>query len=569
MWGIIIGVVVFALAVLAVVGFLAQRKYIKTIQEIEATKKGLVALNVQQAVLDARKLALTGQSLQDYQDLETCFNEVKNQNFLAIDNLINEALSSVQRYRLVKVRHQIKVLQNLLAQTEETIQAVQSGLADLEQVNLSHQKMIEKLRGTYAVARQEIEDQRSTFGPAYFNLLAFIDQLAADYQEFRKLTKAGDQAKASDVYEQLAMESTQLERMQVQVPELMATVNGKFTDQLAELADGYQVLSDQGFVFVDTDIPAELDDLDQSRRDILGLIIDLKLKEAKDQVTVFENQVQGLYATMQREIDAKAAVKAGTSQLVEQIKRLREQNQLLFLELERLQQVFYIDEGEAPKRRDYQNQIEQVEVARKAGQEQLHQKQITYSELQAMQAEWRAALDQVEDGQIDMWQRIRAIKPAFDSASDLCQDYVVQVKGMQQRLNRMDLPGLPEAYLDYLYNVMAEIERLNDALTASRVNMDEVQRQLSIVSADMDTLKERTQALVDRAKVAEQLLQYANRYRLSHQEVAQAIAEASQYYSQDHNYGRVIDVLGPALDRVDVGIYERIVNSNKRHQSLP
>lgn len=97
--------------------------------------------------------------------------------------------------------------------------------------------------------------------------------------------------------------------------------------------------------------------------------------------------------------------------------------------------------------------------------------------------------------------------------------------------------------------------------------MDEVQRQLNIVSADIDTLKEKTDDIVDEAALTEQLLQYSNRYRASSERVAAASEQARMFYEREYNFKQAMDVLGPALNSVEPGIYEKIVDSYMRRKT--
>ncbi|MGO2138103.1 MAG: septation ring formation regulator EzrA, partial [Leuconostoc mesenteroides] len=91
--------------------------------------------------------------------------------------------------------------------------------------------------------------------------------------------------------------------------------------------------------------------------------------------------------------------------------------------------------------------------------------------------------------------------------------------------------------------------------------------QLNIVSADIDTLKEKTEEIVDQAALTEQLLQYANRYRASNERVAAASEQARMFYERDYNFKQAMDILGSALDSAEPGVYERLVDSYMRRKT--
>jgi Negative regulator of septation ring formation len=99
------------------------------------------------------------------------------------------------------------------------------------------------------------------------------------------------------------------------------------------------------------------------------------------------------------------------------------------------------------------------------------------------------------------------------------------------------------------------------------INMDDITKQLIVIQADMATLKEKTSDLTDAAVMAEQLLQYANRYKTNHEEVQEASVEAQRLFTETHDYARSLEVIATAVDKVDPGSYKRIEDSyyaNKR-----
>ena len=69
---IILGIVV--IAYLAI--FIMQRTTVKRVSAYQTKKEQLASLKVRDELVEGRKLALTGQSLKQYQSLEGSFNDV-------------------------------------------------------------------------------------------------------------------------------------------------------------------------------------------------------------------------------------------------------------------------------------------------------------------------------------------------------------------------------------------------------------------------------------------------------------------------------------------------------------
>ncbi|MGX9817839.1 septation ring formation regulator EzrA [Leuconostoc mesenteroides] len=547
--------------------FVMQRTTVKKVSDLRARKDQLESLKVREELVEGRKLPLTGQSLKNYQKFESSFNDVQNNKFLKIDQQANLVLFEARGINFIKTRNELERLQGMVDDTETTIKDVRAGLLDLKKTDEEHREAINDLKKKYEGLRKRLLAENFKFGPANPALDKFLSQLEADYDEFTELTENGDHATASDIYEQLAMETTQMEKMMADIPDLFDQLNIKYVDQLNELAQGHTKLVEAGYVFPNDSVEQELRAIDSQRQQVLNLLADLKLKEVTEQTGYIEQRIDAMYETMETEVTARKHVTKNADRLSSDLLRLREQNQTLSIELDRLGQSFQFNHKELETRRTLLEQINMAEEQINHNDDLLEAKEISYSELQIQQEKLLKQFEEIETQQVDIWDKISGLEKADRSARQLGGQYQKEVEAIKHAVERMNLPGLPVAYLEYFYAVSNELKRLAKSLNTNLIDMDEVQRQLNIVSADIDTLKEKTEEIVDQAALTEQLLQYANRYRASNERVAAASEQARMFYERDYNFKQAMDILGSALDSAEPGVYERLVDSYMRRKT--
>lgn len=547
--------------------FVMQRTTVKKVSDLRARKDQLESLKVREELVEGRKLPLTGLSLKNYQKFESSFNDVQNNKFLKIDQQANLVLFEARGINFIKTRNELERLQGMVDDTETTIKDVRAGLLDLKKTDEEHREAINDLKKKYEGLRKRLLAENFKFGPANPALDKFLSQLEADYDEFTELTENGDHATASDIYEQLAMETTQMEKMMADIPDLFDQLNIKYVDQLNELAQGHTKLVEAGYVFPNDSVEQELQAIDSQRQQVLNLLADLKLKEVTEQTGYIEQRIDAMYETMETEVTARKHVTKNADRLSSDLLRLREQNQTLSIELDRLGQSFQFNHKELETRRTLLEQINMAEEQINHNDDLLEAKEISYSELQIQQEKLLKQFEEIETQQVDIWDKISGLEKADRSARQLGGQYQKEVEAIKHAVERMNLPGLPVAYLEYFYAVSNELKRLAKSLNTNLIDMDEVQRQLNIVSADIDTLKEKTEEIVDQAALTEQLLQYANRYRASNERVAAASEQARMFYERDYNFKQAMDILGSALDSAEPGVYERLVDSYMRRKT--
>jgi len=292
----------------------------------------------------------------------------------------------------------------------------------------------------------------------------------------------------------------------------------------------------------------------------------LKLKEVAEQNGYIERRIDTLYDMMETEITARTQVLKNAEKLSSNLLRLREQNSQLAIELDQLGQRFQFNHKELETRRTLLEQINATEEQVNHNDDLLEAAEMSFSELRAKQDSQLQLFSEIEAQQIEIWEKISGLEKAQHSARQLGGHYQQEIEMIKQAVERINLPGLPENYLEYFFAVSNELKKLAKSLQAHLIDMDEVQRQLNIVSADIDTLKEKTEKLVDQASITEQLLQYANRYRASSDRVAAASEQARMFYERDYSFDKAMDVLGPALDSVEPGVYEKLVDSYMRRK---
>lgn len=559
--------VLAVVAILYVIIFILQRMTVKKVNVLLEQKEQLASLKVRDELIEGRKLSLTGESLKQYQRLENDYNDVQNTKFLKIDEQANLVLFEARGINFWKTRGELEVLQDMVAMTEENIRDVRTGLSDLKKIDEERRQAVNELKKHYGQLRETLQEREADFGTAAPGLHGFLDQLEDDYAEFTKFTSEGDHASASDIYEQLGMETTQLEGMMDQVPPLFAYLNRKFPDQLLELQQGHAALVAEGFVFPQESIAAELQAIETHRQQVLHLLGELKLKEVTEQNGYIEQRIDALYDTMETEIQASTAVAKNSATLAELKERVVNQNQVLAIELDRLRQSFKLSGSELETQRNLLEQIKDLEEQLTAEEALVKAKEAPFSVIEARQDKLLSLFGAVENEQREIWDAVSKLEPAEREARQLGGQFKTQLDDIRRHMEHLNLPGLPASYLEYYFAVQNEISRLATSLTADRIDMDEVQRELNIVSADMDTLKERTTSTVDSARLTERMLQYANRYRSTDERVAQASDQARGLYERDYNYAKALEIISPALDAVEPGVSAKIADQYYRHKS--
>jgi septation ring formation regulator len=264
---------------------------------------------------------------------------------------------------------------------------------------------------------------------------------------------------------------------------------------------------------------------------------------------------------MQAEIDAKEVVDARQDEISKFLTHAMNQNHRLQVELDRLAQSYTLNNHEIERTRELNEQLKNIQDIYQADMTALTSKQAVYSQIAAHYEDQDKQLKGIEEEQVTINEGVAGLAAEESKAHDTLQRFDFEIHAIKRQVENMNLPGLPKDYLDYFMVVGKEIEKLDHDINKLVINMEDITKQLIVIQADMATLKEKTTDLTDAAVLSEQLLQYANRYKNSHDDVQEASEEAQRLFNEDFDYARSLEVIASAVDKVNPGSYKRIEDS--------
>lgn len=556
----LIGIVII---VAVIVGglYLFQRITINQINDLQAAKQRLVGLHVDANLRDGANLSLTGESLQQFQRLQSDYQEVTDHRFTAIDELADSIRHDVRGVNFVKVRQEVSQLRERVATTEKIVNHTRDALADLKKIDQQHRQAVSKLEKKYQSLRKKLLSENFKFGNSIDQLEEKLSGLEDEFDRFSTLTSEGDHAKAQTVLGGLEANTNQLEKTIELIPALYQNLDVQYPEQLQELQGGYTQLSNQGYQFIDADIATEIANIEQQRTETLTKLAQLEIETVQKANDNIQRQVDHLYDVMQKELDARPAVTKIMPEIGRFIVHAQNQNHELMIELDRLSQNYTLDHSELETARGLSEQIKQVEKDYQTDLTAIHKHTAVDSQVLERQQNAQKTLTQIEQQQTQINDDVAGLQDDERRAKATLHRFASEIHAIKRQVESLNLPGLPQSYLDYFFVVSDEIKKLDTDINRIKINMEEITKQLLIVQADLETLQEKTTDLRDSAQLAERLMQYANRFREQNQTVDQAAKKAQKLFNESHDYAASLETIATVLDKVEPGSYKRLEDS--------
>lgn len=554
---VLIGLIIIAAIIVGGL-YIFRKTTTNRVNDIKAKKYGLVELHVEQELQSGLKMSLTGESLEEFKQLQTSFDQIRNEQFKAIDELADNIAREIKGINVIKTQSDVKMLDNLVNVAQHDVTQTRETLNDFKKIDQKHRQAVSKLEKKYQELRKQLLSQNFKFGDSIDNLEDELSKLEDEFDKFSTLTTNGDHASAKEILATLEVNTNHLESLISVIPGLYKKLQSDYADQLAELKAGYTKLVGDDFNFNDGNIETQIANVETQRVAVLGKLADLDVDAVTKADETIERQIDHLYELMQTEIDARPQVTEIMPQVSKFIIHAQNQNHELMLELDRLGQNYTLDHGELETARGLGEQIRQLEKDYQNDLNAIEAKQAVDSDILARQQEALVQLEQIEKQQTEINDSVSGLQNDERRAKETLRQFAIDIHGIKRHIEGLNLPGLPKAYLEYFFVVSDEIKKLDSDINKIKINMEDITKQLLIVQSDLETLEEQTNDVKDSAQLAERLLQYANRLRENNAEVEAAVQKAQKLFDEDYDYSASLETIATVLDKVEPGSYKRL-----------
>lgn len=535
-----------------------QRRTIKMATDVYENKRDLNKIPLDDEFALAKKMNLTGESHKKYDQLYNKYQHYKNQMLPNIDEGIAAVKEDGKGINFLKTKSDWQSANQVIADADATLKEIQAGLAQLYDLNKQHKLALEELEKKYKRLREDILNKNQSFGPSIDSLEKMLSDIEGTFDEFTQLTKSGDPNSAEEVLSDLNNSTDKLESYMGRIPKLYQLLSKEFVEQVDEITSGYKELNGKQYNFpndkFDETLKGISDQIKVNTNKLKTLEVDSVEKATQD----IADRIDKLYDAIDKEFQARPKVEKNTKIIGQYIEHVRKQNSDLQLRLETLNKSYILNHQEIENNHQFDQQIATIEKKYQDEVNAMQNGTAVYSTIDADQTHMIKELGQIESEQKDLFSATVKLPEQEQAARNALAKFDLAMRNTKRRIDNHNLPGLSNDYQDAFAAVIREINHLDDAMNQPQIDVDDISKQLTIIQSDMDTLDEKTNQLIDDATLAEQTMQYANRFIGSNSEIAAASKTAQMYFDQKYDYEQSLNIISKALEKQSSGMFAKI-----------
>ena len=562
---IILIIVIGVLLVLGyVVAVLLRKRNEALLAALEERKEELYNLPVNDEVEAVKNMHLIGQSQVAFREWNQKWVDLSLNSFADIENNLFEAEGYNNSFRFLKAKQAIGNIESQVQLIDEDIKAIRQALSELKEKEEMNSGRVVHALDMFENLQKQVASDPDAYGPALPEIEKQSENIQVEFSKFVTLNSSGDPVEAAEILDTAENHIVALTHIVEKVPAIVKDLQTTLPDQLEDLESGYRKLLESGYHFTETDLEARFQQLHAALKANLANVAALELDNALYENEQIQEEINALYDIFTREIESHKVVEKLVKALPGYLAHAKENNKSLAEEVERLSKIFESKVLKENHLKELEAELTAQELVVEDALKDTSETQKAYSILQKELEAIEERLKEIEDDQIALSETLSKIEKDDTNARQKVNIYANRLHAIKRYMDKRNLPGIPQSFLTIFFTASDNTEALLAELEGRRVNIENVNRLLDILTNDMTELEEETYKLVQYATLTEQLLQYSNRYRSFDDHVQAAFDEALYIFEKEYDYPASFKVISEALETVEPGVTERFVSSYEK-----
>lgn len=553
---VLIGIIAIAVIVV-IIFYVCQRRAMRVITDLRARLVALEEARLARRLDDASLADLMGESLKVFTALQ---DDYLKKVAPAVDDA-NEQLEEVSKnlngLNVFTVTGQLNQVRELVEEAERQQKRVVDRLQKADQKEEEQKKATATMGEQLGDFQKKLDDTAYQYGDAIRPLRSQLADLQEQFTRFNEIAAKGDHEAAAEILTDLKEKEAHFTKLAEEIPELYKPLFTTFPDQISELREGYRKLVANHYRFPVNNLDDQIEGLEAQRQTALDHIAALSLAPVRVAIKSLEEKIDHLYGVMQNEMDARPQVEKLVGVVGDHLDHARQQNRELMAELDRLSESYTLNHDEVAHTRELEEQLKQIQKEYEKDQVAVNAQAAVASQVLERFMEDEKVLTAIETQQKEINDGVAYLSEDEQRARKALQRFVTTVRATKRHVETLNLPGLPQDYLDFFFLVSDEISHLAKDMNQQRIDMEAITKELLKVQGDVSELIDRTNKVRDSAELTARLMQYGLRFVDDNQEIDAAITEAQKLYDR-YEYEQSLETIGAALEKAEPGSFKRL-----------
>ncbi|GAB2569639.1 septation ring formation regulator EzrA [Gracilibacillus alcaliphilus] len=563
---VVIGAILIII-VLLIVGLIFRKKVYDNVDRLEAWKLDIMNRNVTEELAKVKKLNLSGETQEKFEAWRDNWDTIVGKELPNLEEYMLDAEEAADKFRIGLAQENLRQVERVLQDIEVKIEEMLDELEDLLGSEKFVRNQMSELEPEIKKLKKQLLHNRSQFSLAESIFDQAITEMEAELSKAAQLTTEGNYIEAQQVMEDLKEEVETIEKKMSEFPDLYREAKKGIPAQIKSLARQLEELEEEGCRVKSFGFHSELKEFEEQLQQVVS---QLNKAETDGNREVLDNVVQRLQdisEALEQEVKAKANVENMLPKQQDILQEIKRHIVASTDQIKELQQSYYIESSDLELMRNVEKKLAKAENDMEQMDKNLDNEDIKHIEIQEKLEELSQDLEKLNQEQEEFQLQIKDLRKDELEAKEDISALKQQLTKTSKKLEKSNIPGIPSYIINALEEAAGKSDLVLTQLDKHPLDINKIQQAIEDTRKSVNYFTDQTNLLLDQARLVELTIQYGNRYRRSHKELAQQLNEAEKLFRQ-YKYEAALETAVKALEQVDDNAMKKIEELDKNIQHL-
>lgn len=551
---IIVAIVLLIIVCLTIFLILKYRKKVKDkkIDDLDIMKNEILSIPLQNEIDKAFQYAKGEQLEEKINNYQDSYNNIKDIVFKEIDDMINELevlngssnrSEFVEKYTLIEIE---------LTKNRYLINHMISELKELTSYEDKYRGIVIKLKNKYRILQREFENNKDLYG-------IFVDTISMQFENIEKRFSDFETVINENLYNEVVLVVHSLEGMIdhigvviLELPDILVLVNDLIPSRLKELNAVRNSMLEDGYQLNFMNLDYNEKEIEKIENDIVDrskvLNIDKSLIELKTILSFLDSLFKDIELEKVYKKDFDSTQNSINERMVNVRKTLSDMNK----QLDDLKKLYGLKDEDLKDLETINLNYEELVKEYRSLIRRIKKQEFSYGKFNLLLNELGIKLKQIEDN-LDLTLRsLGSMQDDEERARDQLEEVQELLKSCKRGIQSAKIPVVANNYF-------VELSEANEAILEIIKELEKKPIIIKTLNTRVDTARDlvfklynTTKNIINNAYFSENLIVYANRYRMN-SDMNKVLNKAEIMFYKG-NYDGALKVVLDILDKYEPGI---------------
>lgn len=426
----------------------------------------------------------------------------------------------------------------------------------IESVEQGKHQNIESER-LHREAKRDVLANGHKYGDAKKPLEEVIKSYEPEVAKYEVMVNDGDYLKANEFIFNTHNELLNLKDNMDEIPLLIKEIQKELPQQFQELRYGCRDLRAQGYDLDHIKVENRLSTFKSNLNRVEPLIAKLELEEAHSILDNIHDELDDMYELIEHEVKAKNKFDHEKAVITEELFNAKALNYTLRTEIDYIKEQYHIDESDAQKVMNYENEIENLISIYSDMIDETEKNTTRYSAIVDNVDYLKKNAHTIHDEQNSIQEHLVNLREDDAEARENLRYVNERKEKVYRDLVSSNLVTMPEKFIVMKHEIEFNVKEISNYLNRRPLNVEYIKGKVNEAVIMTNKYEQEAYAMIRESQLAELMIQYGNRYRSTDADVNSHLQEAERLFNESR-YTRALEIAKDALESAEPGSGTRI-----------